>query len=220
MFENEQEVNFFGSNVVVETEKESKQTYNFSQSQVETKKDKEKETFDDYSAQQNFDEETNYESKPHSLNYVNTNEEQESDTFFLPLIEKKVKEEVKTVETPIVLNARMKLLLTSFIVIVSSLLFATVWNFVTISKLSASVANKSQVVQELQVSINDLSDEYNLLGDIEHLKELIDEAGYIESNDSNTITISLDDMYKEHNISEMPSNWFNDVCNFISSLFK
>lgn len=227
MSNDEQEINYFGSFVTTEESKDSKTSKvekPLTKPEEYTRKNdlKQEDDFvDDYSIHQNFEEEKNYELKPQSNPFIKKdNETEKLRPINMPLIEKKQEEEVIVESNPIVLNARMKLLLTSFIIIVASLVFATVWNFVSINKINSSLAVKSETVSQLQVSINNLTDEYNELGNIDNLKKLIEEAGYIESNSSNTITISLDDMYKEHIIEEAPSNWFNDVCNFISSMFK
>lgn len=216
------EINYFGSNITTTTEKDvnSKQIFDYTQTEKDIKKQTINDTFDDYSAQQNFEEETNYDLKSQTDILQGESQEQTLRPINMPLIEKKIEQVAKVVETPISLSARMKLLLVSFVVIVSSLLFATVWNFVAISKYNLSIANQGQTISELQISITDLTDEYNLLGDTEYLKQLIDDAGYISSDDSNTITITLDEMFEERVVEEIPSNWFNDVCNFISSIFK
>lgn len=221
MFDDD-EINYFGSNITTTTEKDvnSKQIFDYTQTEKDIKKQTINDTFDDYSAQQNFEEETNYDLKSQTDILQSESQEQSLRPINMPLIEKKIEQVAKVVETPISLSARMKLLLVSFVVIVSSLLFATVWNFVAISKYNLSIANQGQTISELQISITDLTDEYNLLGDAEYLKQLIDDAGYISSDDSNTITITLDEMFEERVVEEIPSNWFNDVCNFISSIFK
>lgn len=225
MFDEKQDEKY--SNLFVATEEKQKSTNNQSytnpQKDIKTKKDKKTETEifkDDYSANQNFQEETNYDIKPHLDSYVNTESQQRFKPIEMPLIEKKVQQLEKLQEQPLVLNSKMKILLTSFIVIISSLIFAIVWNFVAAAKLNLQLENKSNTVSELQVSIKTLDEEYNILDNIDNLKEKIEEAGFIESNETNTITISLDEMYKEKTVSEIPSNWFNDVCNFISSIFK
>ena len=40
-----------------------------------------------------------------------------------------------------------------------------------------------------------------------------------EINSSNTKTIKIDEVYEEDSVQEVPSNWFNDVCEFFSKLF-
>jgi len=224
MFNDEQEINFFGSSFTTteeKTENKNNQTYDFPKSELSTEKQTNIDSFeDDYSINQNFEEQTNYDIGTQDSVYSSTEKQEKLRPIDMPLIEKPVEEVTEPAYQPINLSARMKIVLSSFVVIVASLLFATVWNFIAIAKLNSTIADKTAMVNELQVSITNLSEEYDLLGDSEHLKDLMENAGYIESNDSNTITISLDDMYKEHVIEEIPSNWFNDVCNFITSLFK
>ena len=107
--------------------------------------------------------------------------------------EKAVKEQME----PVYVGARLKIVLTSFLVIMSTLIFATIWNFVSISKLNVSIAGKENEVKELQYSINALNNEYDLLGNEENLKNLAFESGYVTTNESNSVTLTLDDMFEE-----------------------
>lgn len=197
----------------VETEKEFQ---DFSSIQVDLPTEKSFDE-DDYSIKQNFEEEKSYKIKVQDGS-SSFQDESRLRPIDMPLVEKK--QEVNLSQNQkININARMKLVLASFIVIVTSLLFATVWNFIQINKINSSIAEREQLMSELQFSISNLTGEYNLLDDLEHLESLAREAGYIDADDSNSVHISLDDMYTEETIEKIPSNWFNDVCEFITSLF-
>ena len=170
---------------------------------------------DDFSVKQNFEEEKSYTIKRQDLDEANASSR--SSHINMPLLEREEASVLKEKKTNI--SARMKLVMTSFIVIVASLLFATVWNFVQVNKINSSIAEREQSISELQISISKLTGEYNMLDDLDHLKSLAEKAGYVEIDDSNSVNISLDDLYVEETVEKIPSNWFNDVCEFITSLF-
>ena len=171
MYNDENDINFFGSyrtTTEETTDTINHQTLDYPQTQTTTSTEK-KDKFDlgiddDYSVNQNFEEQKNYDMKTYETNFVNTEKDTRFRPIDMPLIEK---EEVVKVEAKpnaqISLSARMKLVLVSFIVIISSLLFATVWNFITVAKINSSMNEKLTAINELQVSITELTDEYNLL---------------------------------------------------------
>lgn len=171
---------------------------------------------DDYSVNQNFEEEKGYEIKKQTI--ADSDNLEINQSMNMPTIEQEEKV-VSLPEKKVNINARMKLVLASFIVIVTSLMFATIWNFIQVNKINSSIADRNQNISELQISISKLTGEYNMLDDIEYLKSLASNAGYIEANESNSMHISLDEMYNEETVEKIPSNWFNDVCEFITSLF-
>ena len=60
-------------------------------------------------------------------------------------------------------------------------------------------------------SINKLNVEYNDIGSLD---------GYVDKQEGvNSFTVSLNEFYIEPEIEQIPSNWFNDVCEFFSNLF-
>lgn len=198
-----------------------RQAYN----QIETKKNSniDFET-DDYSVNSNFKEETGYNLK----NKTQTLNESEDATFsfFKPINIERVKykdqEQVNLTKTiqKFHIGGRMKIVLSSFIVIMVSLLVAIVWNFTQLARLNTSISEKEIAINELQNSISNLSDEYKLLDSEESTKQVAEAAGYVEISGENSKIVSLDDMYTEAKPAEVPSNWFNDVCNFLSHVFN
>ena len=116
---------------------------------------------DDYSIKSNFVEQTNYEIKSQDETFI-SQEDPQYKPINMPLIEKKV-EEIVEEKRQINLSARMMVVLSSFIVIVSSLLFATVWNFVQTAKINDMMLQNQTTIADLKVSIKELSDEYCIL---------------------------------------------------------
>ena len=110
-------------------------------------------------------------------------------------------------------------MLAMFITIVSALLFVSIFNFVNAGKINATLAEKQITINELKSSISGLKSEYNLMSDDGVMKEIASNSGFVESTDLNTTVLEYGEIYTEPEIEELPSNWFNDVCDFFSKLF-
>ena len=172
---------------------------------------------DDYSSAQNFTEQQSYKSL--SSNRFAETEKQTTKVaqMHTPMIEKSapVVNLVKS-RAKIRLETRMKIVLSVFSVIVACLLFVSIFNFIAANKLEATFAGKQQQINELELRISESETQYNIkvsdglnswMGD-----DWVDKA-------SNTKTIKIDKVYEESTVDEVPSNWFNDVCEFFSKLF-
>jgi cell division protein FtsL len=173
----------------------------------------------DYSLNSNFVEQTNYQIKSGEGSIISQDNASAYKPINMPLIEKKIEETIE-VSKQINLSARMKIVLVSFAIILCSLMFATVWNFVLAAKLNDAMMQNQVTISDLKVSIKSLTDEYNVLGDEETIREIAESSNFVESNDTNTFEILLDDMFLEPIPPEVPTNWFDDVCDFITSLFN
>lgn len=179
---------------------------------------------DDYSVNSNFKEETGYEIK----NKVQNISEQETEpfSFFKPITIETTKlkdqKQVSLTKTrqKLYLGARLKMVLSAFVVIMASLMVAVVWNFAQLAKLNTSLLEKEITIGELENSISSLDKEYKLLDSEEEMKKAAEAAGYVEISEENTKVISWGEMYTEAKPTEVPSNWFNDVCSFLCKLFN
>lgn len=174
---------------------------------------------DDYSSTQNFTEEQSYNS-PSTNTFSETQETKHYVTMQMPMIEKH-EQAVNLVKSQsrIRLETRMKIVLSVFTVIVACLMFVSIFNFVKANRLEASFADKQLQINALEQSISANKASYNEVTSDEYMTKLATDAGYYEPNESNTITIKLGEMFEEPSIEEVPSNWFNDVCEFLSKLF-
>lgn len=178
---------------------------------------------DDYSVTPSYNGETGYNSQ---RTEAATQTEEPVQTplraINAPLIQKR--EEVETVTLTktrqvIRLSGRMKIVLSMFVVIMAALVAAIAWNFASVGRLNGEIAEKQQMIASLQSSINSLDDEYNLLGDDGTIKEKAEQQGYVDSNDTNTVVVEVGETYTKPAAQEVPSNWFNDFCNFLSRIF-
>ena len=178
---------------------------------------------DDYSVNQNYEEQKSYNSVNQSYDAdttASTNDVFEVRQMTAPMI-KREEPAVNLIKKRqrIELGARMKIVASMFAIIVASLIVAIVWNFANAASMKASFAGKQVEINALTQSIMGLKEEYNLLSDDEQIKIKAEDAGYVDSTDDNTIVVDFNSYYAEQVIEEVPSNWFNDVCDFFSKLF-
>ena len=209
----EQEKNYFG---YVTTEKEEPRIYShYSMPETETRTKNQDYLFakDDYSVNQNFEEQSGYDIRRTQIFSRNP---ETLRPIEMPLVDRKIRSEQNVVH----IGMRLKIILSAFVIIMASLIFATAWNFSMVSKMKAEPEVSEKTISELQVVVQNLTSELESLTDEETIRELANEKGYVPANENNKITLTLDEMYEEQIIPEVPSNWFNDVCNFVSSIFN
>lgn len=174
---------------------------------------------DDYSTTQNFTEQQSY--NPTSTSTFGEVRETKRTTYeAAPLIQKS-EQAVNLVksQSKIRFDTRMKTVLAVFCVIVACLLFVSVFNFVKAGKIEAGFDEKQAEINALNASISQLSEKYTYITSEDFLKTWAEDNGYDKSIQDCTITVELGEMYEEPEIEEIPSNWFNDVCEFFSKLF-
>lgn len=221
MYNNDDIFNYLSGKTTTETETDTaRQTYADTTSSSKT--DDNYGYSDDYSVAQNFKEETGYNTTE-TTDSENDNVEQRTfRSINAPVIQRTKKEETVTLTKTrevLKITGRMKIVAAMFLVIMASLIAVIAWNFSAAGRINANLAEKQAIINQLQLSINNLQEEYNVLGDDGNLKDLAENAGFVEANDTNTVTITLDEMYVKNSVQEVPSNWFNDVCEFFSKIF-
>lgn len=174
---------------------------------------------DDYSSAQNFTEQQSYDS--YSSNRFTETEQQtlKVSQMQTPMIERSapVVNLVKS-RARIRLETRMKIVLSVFSVIVACLLFVSIFNFVTANRLEAGFAGKQQQINELEMRISASEAQYNIKVN-DGFDEWVANNDYTPVNSENTKVIRIDKIFKESTVEEVPTNWFNDVCEFFSKLF-
>lgn len=176
---------------------------------------------DDYSVTPNYTEQTSYNptSQSRPIETVSNNVEVRYKKMDIPVIEKS-QETVTLTKTreKVHLQPRMKIAIVMFATIMISLVFAIIWNFVSVGKYNAMIAEKQAVIDELNSSISALQNTYTSLDD-ENIVGKLEDLGYVKSDETNTYYVSSGDFYTEKAVEDLPSNWFNDVCEFFSGLF-
>ena len=174
---------------------------------------------DDYSVTGNYQGQSSYET-------TNDYEESQStDTFAetsyqIPTIARS-EEAVSLTKTKqkIYLSTRLKLIATCFAIIMASLVFVSAWNFVYANKIKSQIALNETEISALESRISSLSNEYNLINDDGYMHEQALEAGYEDSSSQNTFYLQADTATETTKTYKLSSNWFNDVCEFLSGLF-
>lgn len=218
MFDNNEYINsLFGdlSSSTTTTQTEEQTTYN---PQTEFSPYTGNYERDDYSSTQNFTEQQSYNSA--NTNFFGDVQETKKVTQMnTPMIEKgaEVVNLVKS-QSRIRLETRMKIVLSVFSVIVACLLFVTVFNFIQTRKLESQFASKQLEINQLEQDILNNKASYTWVDDESELRKRANDAGFTDKNNTNTMHISLDEMYSETTIEKIPSNWFNDICEFFSNL--
>ena len=173
---------------------------------------------DDYSVTPNYEEQSSYESANRSESTVETGQTYVS-SMHTPMIQREEKAVVLTkTKQKIYFHARMKIAIAMFVTIVSALLFVTVFNFVNAGRINSSLADKQVEINQIQESIMRLQNTYNEMSDDDYVIQEADGLGFKDATDD-TITLTVGEVYTEPVIEELPSNWFNDVCDFFSNLF-
>lgn len=215
--------NYFGV-TETETEQEQAQTavYGEIQPQIDTQVDTG--TYDDYSMTANYTEQRSYESDTANFEEQESSEEQVATYttgFQFHDIQKEEQEVVNLIKTrqKIALSGRMKIVATMFSVIMAALMFLIVFNFASVGAINSAISDRQFTVNELNVRINELQSQYNELSDDDNFYRNAVDNNYVRPDESNTVHMSSSDLYEEETIEKLPSNWFNDFCNFLSRLF-
>ncbi len=217
-------LNSLNSTTTTEQETDTSSTYNPSYNQTESYNPYGQTSNysgyqDDYSVTPNYEEQQSY-------NTIRQTSEPEIQTqrqfsqMQTPMIKREAPAVVLTkTRQRIHLQARMKIVLAMFVTIICSLLFVSVFNFINVSKINVSIAEKEITIEELQASISDLKTTYNLVSDDGTVRYEASKDGFVDRSAENTTVLSVGEVYTEPTIEDLPSNWFNDVCDFFSNLF-
>lgn len=180
--------------------------------------------YDDYSVNPNYTSEQSY-NPTYNQTTVEPDQSTKSAntriTMQMPTIKKDETPVVNLVKSrqKIELKGRMKIVLAMFTIILASLVFVTFYNFISANQIRNTFAGKQQEISSLEASISKLYAEYNYLDSDEQIKKLAEKEGYVDITDENTVTVSVGEEHYETTIKDLPSNWFNDVCEFFSRLF-
>lgn len=108
--------------------------------------------------------------------------------------------------------------LIALVSIIALLGFLLIYNAFAIGALTASIAiTEAEIVAEQQ-SVNELKQQLNELNNEESIMQRVQEAGF-SSNSSVVDTSGYEVIGSNPVVYESQTNWFDRVCEFISSLF-
>ena len=177
----------------------------------------------DYSVTQNFTEQKSYNSVSSNSFEEEEEVEQRFETPSLnaPVIQRSeptvnlIKKRAK-----LVFETRMKIVVAVFSMIVACLLFISIFNFIQVGKIESQFASKQIEIASLEKSISDSKATYTLVNDDEYLRQWAETNEFVQADDTNTIVVDISKFYEQPaGPEDVPSNWFNDVCEFLSRLF-
>lgn len=115
------------------------------------------------------------------------------------------------------LSPRLKIAFSVACVVFALLVAFVIYNAVAIGNAKAQIAQVSQEVSAESQVINELESEYNYLGTDQTIKNSLGNE-YVYATSTNKVYVDapvLDEVVE----TKTPTNWFNGLCEFLSSLF-
>ncbi|MGN1227379.1 MAG: hypothetical protein ACI4TX_01920, partial [Christensenellales bacterium] len=97
--------------------------------------------------------------------------------------------------------------------------FLLVYNFIAMSSLSASIASMESSIKSEQAYIEDLKTQLNAISSESAIRERVEDAGYSKDTPISDDILIVDVPKIDIKESVPQTNWFNDFCEFISSIF-
>lgn len=145
-------------------------------------------------------------------------QEENKTTMAMPSVIKKerVKDEISS-QSKLKIRARGKIAITVYSIILLTLIAFAIYNAVAINQMQALVTSKNQLYIAESVVINELIQEYNNLGSDERIMDEV-EGEFIEPTENHIVRVSLGSM-EERSETVVESNWFEELCSFLSNLF-
>lgn len=150
-------------------------------------------------------------------------ESKQEQSMEMPTLEKKTEIVAKSDEQTErkvypVLNARAKILISCYSIIVAIMLAFAIYSGVMIASYSADIASKTQIVASQTAVINDLQQTYNRLGDSDVIESSVSDD-FSKPTSANTAHVETPKMY-ERTESRVESNWFEEFCQKFKKLFS
>lgn len=135
-----------------------------------------------------------------------------------PLMQEVEKKQVLTqTKSKTALSPRLKIMITVYSLVFALLLGFSIYNAVAISNTASMLSAKQIEVSATTEVINDLTGQYNELGTDEAIRDQVS-GDFVEADNSNTVIINKPDV-DAVSTYQAPTNWFDKICEFFSSLF-
>lgn len=145
-------------------------------------------------------------------------EEQEEFRVVTPAMQQVQRKQVITqTKSATKLSPRLKIMITVYSLVVALLIGFAIYNAVAISSGTAILASKQVEVSASAEVINNLQAQYNELGTEQAIKDQVS-GEFIEADSSNTIIVARPELDVTTSY-QAPTNWFDKICEFFSSLF-
>lgn len=144
--------------------------------------------------------------------------EENTRTMAMPSVIRAERQEQVESKAKIKLRARGKIAITVYSIILASLIAFAIYNAVAIGNMQAEVAAKNQTYIAQSLVINELLDEYNKLGSEDRIL-LETEGEFFEPTQNDIVRVSKSSMETREKVN-VESNWFEELCSFLSGLFS
>lgn len=189
----------------------------YDQPQEEVQEQEEQET--SQSSLFDYDDNTEYEVERNYSSFDEDEQETNQRIMAMPsVVPRENKQTERIGEGKIRLRARAKIAITVYSIILACLVTFAIYNATAISSMNATIATKNQMVVEQQLVINELLSEYNSLGSDSTIRQKT-EGVFVEPTESNIVRASKTQMTERDEVP-VESNWFEDLCEFLSELFS
>lgn len=116
-------------------------------------------------------------------------------------------------------NVVGKIRIACFFATVALLSFLFIYNFIAMNNLNVNIASLESQIESEQTSIDNLKVQINSLNKENSIMLRVNEAGYSAEYPLNDDILIVDVPKTSSVESTAQSNWFNDFCEFISSVF-
>ena len=121
-------------------------------------------------------------------------------------------------QSKVKIRARAKIAIAVYSIILLSLISFAIYNAVAINNMQAEVAAKNQLYITQSVVINDLLNTYNELGSEDRILNET-QGEFFEPTENDIVRVSKSSMETRQEV-EVESNWFEELCSFLSGLFS
>lgn len=117
------------------------------------------------------------------------------------------------------MNTLGKIRIICFFSVLSLLLFLFIYNFVAMSSLGASISGLESTIASEQTQINELKSQINSLSGESAIVKRAEDAGFSADAQINDGIMIVEVPKVELKTVQEQTNWFNEFCKFVSSVF-
>lgn len=138
---------------------------------------------------------------------------------FMPTLNEGKANTVENTDFKLKLNARGKIIACVFGFVACLLVAFVAYNAVVIGKLSSSLAELEVDQVRQSASVGNLETSYQLMTSTDSMSQAAINNGLKTSTATDSVSITLADR-PEIKAAEKTTNWFNNICEFLSELFN
>lgn len=116
----------------------------------------------------------------------------------------------------VTLNARGRIIVSVIAICICALMAFMIGNAVAIGNLNYQINQQQEIVYQQQETVNGLQQEYDALTN--GAQQAAIDSGYTQTIEN---AYSVDEVLELNRAeTEIPGNWFDNLCNFLSNLFN